>query len=396
MSLRTLRFSVRDECGIALPLALIVLAVVGSLTFAFITLSATEPQIAANLVSGDQALALAEAGAEEAMWALTNPGAAPGSGIVFPLDPATIPARYKDGSFFVGLGTANTGGYTIAIAPNGGSADVTATGWVPNNAAPRAKRIVKVTFDPGLGNFPNNLPAAFTVKAQVTMQDTATVDARSSQGSTCGSKVGVYSKASAVMQGSSTIYGADGNNTANQSTDSQQNQPAASFDAFTLTQAQLNTLKAAAQANGAYYTGPQAQSLKFGNGGTVLKNGIVFVDTVSGNPVGNPPNLADLADVEFRTGVDASGWLVVMGSIHMNGPLNLKYKGLMYAVGRFEIDENMRIDGAVVSLANASNPNALLEDSTIINFDCNAIKNALPAGTGGWKLKLGTWREQAG
>ncbi|PYM17392.1 MAG: hypothetical protein DMD81_09225 [Candidatus Rokuibacteriota bacterium] len=54
----------RDERGIILPLALVILVVVVTLASAMLALGTTEPQIAANLVRGAQALSLAEAGAE--------------------------------------------------------------------------------------------------------------------------------------------------------------------------------------------------------------------------------------------------------------------------------------------------------------------------------------------
>lgn len=57
----------RDERGIILPMTLIILVVLATLISAMLALGTTEPQIAANLVRGAQALSLAEAGAERAL-----------------------------------------------------------------------------------------------------------------------------------------------------------------------------------------------------------------------------------------------------------------------------------------------------------------------------------------
>ena len=79
-----------DERGMALPLALITLVLLTSLTVAFVSLSATEPLIVANLRGGDQALAVAEAAVERARWALGN-AAAPASGLTSPLPTRSLP-----------------------------------------------------------------------------------------------------------------------------------------------------------------------------------------------------------------------------------------------------------------------------------------------------------------
>ena len=102
MSSRRLRSALADERGIALPLSLIVLVLLTSLTLAFLAMSSTEPLIASNLQAGEQALALAEAGVERAIWALNNPtAAAPAQGLITPL-PASPPSPY-DGLTAVSL-----------------------------------------------------------------------------------------------------------------------------------------------------------------------------------------------------------------------------------------------------------------------------------------------------
>src|SRR5262245_33993648 len=61
----------RNERGVALPLVLMVLALLVSVTATLVALSATEPVISTNLKRADQALTLAEAGVERAVWALS-------------------------------------------------------------------------------------------------------------------------------------------------------------------------------------------------------------------------------------------------------------------------------------------------------------------------------------
>src|SRR5207245_7028043 len=66
------RNPVRDEQGIAFPMALIVMAILGALMAAFAVLATSEPQIASNQMHSVQARALAESGVARALWALTQ------------------------------------------------------------------------------------------------------------------------------------------------------------------------------------------------------------------------------------------------------------------------------------------------------------------------------------
>src|SRR5260370_19835960 len=60
--------------------------------------------------------------------------------------------------------------------------------------------------------------------------------------------------------------------------------PASAFDPYTLKNADLNSLKALAKANGTYYSGSSVTSLTF-NSGNQMPNGIIFIDTVSGQNI---------------------------------------------------------------------------------------------------------------
>src|SRR6266542_2124608 len=110
------RFACGDQQGVALPLALLVLVLLTSLTLAFLALSSTEPTIAANLKGGEVALALAEAGIERGVWGIGNPTAA--AGLATPL-PNPVPAPYN-GQQLVALGSR---AYTIAVTAGPGPDD---------------------------------------------------------------------------------------------------------------------------------------------------------------------------------------------------------------------------------------------------------------------------------
>src|SRR5437667_10621888 len=76
----------KDERGIALPMAMIVMAILTSLMIAFALLATNETLIASNQVGSTQARALAESGVERALWALTTGESNPGASGVLLLD----------------------------------------------------------------------------------------------------------------------------------------------------------------------------------------------------------------------------------------------------------------------------------------------------------------------
>src|SRR5213594_469192 len=93
----------KDERGIALPMAMIVMAILTSLMIAFAILATSESQIAGNQMASAQARAMAESGLERALWALTTGESNPGANGVLVLDasynlPNPMPAAYA-GSF---------------------------------------------------------------------------------------------------------------------------------------------------------------------------------------------------------------------------------------------------------------------------------------------------------
>jgi hypothetical protein len=140
------RNPVRDEQGIAFPMALIVMTILAALMAAFAVLATSEPQIASNQMQSVQARALAESGVERALWALTQGEAStPPSGALVNSGPPNytiaLAAPY-DGSQEV---TQGVGSFKVTVA-NGAQPNikiVTAVGFVPNATNPVAiKKIV--------------------------------------------------------------------------------------------------------------------------------------------------------------------------------------------------------------------------------------------------------------
>src|SRR6266851_1518707 len=113
MASHTSLSGVVDQRGIALPLALILLTLLMSLTLAFLTMGASEPTIAANLKSGEMALAAAEAGIERAIWALSNPTVDTAGANTKLTNLNAIPAPYSGGTLFPALFGGTT--YSVAI-----------------------------------------------------------------------------------------------------------------------------------------------------------------------------------------------------------------------------------------------------------------------------------------
>jgi len=133
-----------SEDGIALPLTLIIMCLITSLTVAFLALTSTEPIIASNQMLNAQARAIAESGVERALWALSKGASSPGTlGTLADPLPAPVPALY-DGSTYVAMGV---GGFIVTVAPGAASNErtITAVGYVPDNVNPIAIKKIQTT-----------------------------------------------------------------------------------------------------------------------------------------------------------------------------------------------------------------------------------------------------------
>lgn len=350
------RTMLTDQRGLALPLALVVLTLLTSLTLAFLVLSSTEPTIAANLKRGEEALALAEAGIERAIWALSNPTIdTAGTGTKLS-DLAQIPAAYGAGSgqslFALGAGAysvAVSGASPTVLVAHGyvlreGVASPATVGGLPSQNDIAAHRVIRlevttgaVVGGPGAGRTGSDvkLPGALTVAGTLQMSGNALVDGNNQAHNTpnsCAKKGGVTIRDKTQLadnQCQTPPCEADNSivltDPATQTigTPAQQELGYTEFAPYSFSAAQLDGLKALAQQQGTYIK-PTSNSQMT----VTLVDGLIFVDTVNGQDLGTPPDASKLANVKI-TGGDNSGWLIVMGSITIDG--NVTYNGFVYA-----------------------------------------------------------------
>ncbi len=416
------REAIRNEQGIALPMALLALLILSTLVVAFTMLATSEPMIAANQKMVAQARAVAESGLERAIWALNNP--TDPNGLLSPL-PVTVPAPY-DGSAAIPITVNGTqiGVAFVTVTPgvNPNERQLVAVGWAPTNtgSAAKAHQKIQVTVSQFLfkGSPP---PAALTVAGEISAGGNVNIDSRTDL--SCGAKDGTWSAGFTDTSGSATIYGADGNNTANQSssitpgpvTDKRLNVPQSMFDPYILKNTDLNTLKAYAQANGTYYSGAAVQGLTF-NSGHQLPNGIVFIDTVSGNNIdynasdGTPcaqcTSMSDFASVAIHGGFAAdpsgvfSGMIIVAGSLSIDGYVTMH--GMVYTVNDLTYvgTGHGEIDGAVFS-QNIRDVSSTTVDTNAggnaqVNYNCAYVENPGGQTPQGFNPVPGTYKEISG
>src|SRR5712691_9725950 len=261
----------RNEHGIALPTALMALALLTTLMVAFAVLSKSEPVIARNHWKGSQARALAEAGVERAVWALTS------TVIPNPMASSIAPSPY-DGSTFLALGTA--GGFFVTVS-NGTATNervVEAVGWTPTYSTTvpgAAHRRVHLTVSQVkfLGAPP---PAALSARGNLSATGHASVV---SDDTRCGVMAGAETTGNQTVSGTVTFCCTPGQ---------LENVPTSIFDQYMLTDSDLNALKELAKASGTYMR-PQESPVVFNSSNPIPSNGLVFIDTPSGNNLSCTP-----------------------------------------------------------------------------------------------------------
>jgi hypothetical protein len=411
----------RDERGIALPMALLALLVLSTLVIAFALLASFEPVIASNQKMVAQARAVAESGVERAIWALNNPTDA--NGIPDPL-PVTVASPF-DGSTGIPITVNGTqiGLAFVTVTPgvNANQRNIAAVGWVPTNtgSTTKAHQKIQVTVSKFLFRV-SPPPAALTVAGMINAGGNVNIDSRTD--TTCGYKDGTWSASSTDTGGSAEIYGADGNNTKNQTlsgmggsiTDKRTDVPGSEFDPYILKNADLNTLKAYAKKNGTYYSGAGVQGLTF-NSGNKMPNGIVFIDTVSGNNIDynadgtactGCTSTSDFASVDIHGGFPAdpsgifSGMIVVAGGLSISGDVEMH--GLVYVVNdlTYTGTGNGHIDGAVFSQNIRDISSTTIDTNTggnaQVNYNCNYASNPGGQLPQGFSIEPGTYKEVAG
>src|SRR5712692_591413 len=392
----------RGQRGVALPMALICLLILSALIVAFSMMAASEPVLANNQLQVAKARAVAESGVERAIWALNNPANA--SGIPNPLVTAAAPYNGTT-AVPIMINGAQVGVFTVSVT-NGATAyerNIVATGWTPTNigTGPKVKQKIQVTV---YQTRFLNPPSALTVRGEIGVGGNALIDSRSD--TSCGNKAGTFSKGITDVSGSADIYGADGNNVRNQNgTDMIQYVPDATFNQYAYSNDELNALKSLARQNGTYYQGTVAF-----NSSNRMPNGIVYVDTLSGNNIdaggANTTPTSDFAsvDIDGNAPLDGSnilsGMLIVAGSLTIHG--TFKMHGMVYVMNDFTYlgTGNGQIVGAVMS-QNIRDTSATSID-TDTSGNSTIIWNCGYAKTGGGQLpqtftiESGTYKEVSG
>ncbi|HEX2440867.1 MAG TPA: hypothetical protein VHT71_21320 [Methylomirabilota bacterium] len=397
-----------DERAVALPMALITLALLSTLMLAFASLARIEPVVAANHLRASQARSLADSGIELGLWALSHPSAT--GGIPEPM-PGDVGVSPFDGRTFVGLGA---GGFTVKVASDAGGdryrRTITAVGWVPTNSGadrrPRAHR--QVSLDAALvPPLALRTPCALCVLGALDVVGQVTIDGHNTDRA-CGddTRFGAFTRDATTLTGPVTVAGGAGPSAASQ--------PASAFDAITLTPAALDALKTLAWRNGTYFGpgyprgGRVSDGSRTWNGriafdaGNPVADGVVFVDTTDGAPIAARAAVTlataqlDAAALAARGGV-FRGWLVVNGSLELTGGVSVQ--GTLYALDRLAVTatRESRIDGLAIGLNTSELATSRIEAAggpLTMAFHC-AHASAADRIPRGFALIPGTHREEA-
>ncbi|MBI4634775.1 MAG: pilus assembly PilX N-terminal domain-containing protein [Candidatus Rokubacteria bacterium] len=378
-----------NERGIALPLAVIVLAILSSLMLAFSVIATTEPQISANHLRASQARALAESGMERAIWALSNP--TDPNGIPDPMATAASP---YDGSALVTLG--GEGGFTMLVTNGATSSErtLTAVGWAPTNdpadPRPKSQRMIQATLTRLTWLDPKG---ALAVAGELHISGNATIDARS--GACPGGpppEGGTMTTGLTTVAGGAKVYG-PGDSAPNQLDDIKQGTLPTNFTPM-FSDGDFATLREIAKKNGTYYQG----SVTF-NSTNPMPNGIVFVDTTTGADFTALTPDSERGYASVGGGVNASGWLVVAGTITIGG--STTYNGLVYAQNDITYTGagSGTITGAMIT-ENRKDTVATVVDSNVggnasITYDCTVMRTGGGTLSTGWFVKAGSYKDVA-
>jgi hypothetical protein len=379
-----IRLSLRDQHGAVLPVTMLILLVLSVVLLGLSILTGQEPLVAGNHVMMAQAQALAEAGLERALWALSTPDSPHG----FPWS-GPAPAPY-DGSGFIGVATEHgaLGGFRLTIRGEGDrERQVSVVGLVPGDLGPLGRARQDISATVVRLRFPAP-PAGVAVRGALEVGDGVAVDARAD--GSCGDRAGAWSSGATAIGAGAQVHGRIG--------DSLQQQPPTLFDELAFTAAELQALKAVARARGTYYRG----TVTF-DAAHRLPDGLIFVDTVSGLPIVDTTPEGDLATVSIGDGAPVGptrsfrGWIIVNGSLALAGDVTVE--GLVYAADRFSQTGAARLVGAAmaghVRSAAASVIDARPADGPGLVWSCEAGRTGGGKIPQGWLVKPGSYREAA-
>jgi hypothetical protein len=377
-------------------MTLILMGVLTVLTVAFLAFTSTEPVIAANHMANAQARAIAESGVERALWALTKGETDPAANgaLTDPL-PGPVPAPY-DGSQLMNLGVGQFK-VTVTNGPAANERTIEAVGYVPNAANPIAiKKIETVvtkvkSVDPPCavcagGEAPSGAMTAIRVGGS------ASISAANTGSNYCAGvspSAVTYSAGTVATNGSPTITGPSGGSAIMTSV------PPANFTDFLFSDADVAILKTMAKANGTYYQGNQTWT-------SPPPNGLIFVDTPSGNALTSSSPSSDLITVDIHGNWSQgwNGWLIVAGTVAISG--NTTLNGLIYAQNDVDLHGagGGSITGAVISTnrIDSQSTNVDTEDvgNAPIPYNCRSVRDGGGFIPQGWFVKPGTYRDVTG
>lgn len=391
------RRALLNEKGIALPTAMIVLVVLVALTVAFLVLAASEPQIGYNQMAAAQARAVAETGVERALWALTKFDADPAfAGGLDAANTNPAPAPYNGAVF---MQVSNLGVFKVTVADGAVANEklITAVGFIPNQNNPTAIKKVQVRvikfklIDPPCAMCAGGEAPPGT-DTDLRIGGNATITAANTGQNFCP---GVNPSATVMSQGSSITNGSPNLTAPPGGPALQPGVAQSTFSPFLLKDADMAMLKSLAKTNGTYFQGD-----------TVLtsppKNGILFVDTPSGNPLTNSSPSSDIPtlDIHGNWSSGFNGWIVVAGSLKLSG--DVKITGLVYAQNDASLQGlgTGAINGAVITTnrvdTSATNFDSVDIGQAPLSYDCMAVRTGGGALPSGWTVSAGTYVEQQG
>jgi hypothetical protein len=423
-----------DQRGTALPLAMLTLLILSTLIIGFSLLSATEPTIANNHLRVAQARAMAEAGVERAIWALNRGITEPGDANGIPTTFTTAPAPYNGSQFVPLTASGVAGGFRVTVT-NGDELYervITAVGWVPNDTTTAPKAHQKITVVVYNAQFVmKDPPAALSVRGELQMGGNSLVDSRAD--TSCGRKLGTLTSGPTYLQGNATdVWGAatgpsdpnlavrnqvtdaaggaiptSGNDVVkNVATSLPTGTPGAAFDQFLLTDDDISVLRAYAKTRGTYIQGTATF-----NSSNPLPNGVVFIDTVSGNNITKegvtpPTPTSDFASVSIHGNAGSApdgafnGWLFVNGSLAISG--NFRMNGFAYSQNdiSYHGTGTGQLTGAMFSrnirdMVSTSIDSDVLGNAAIV-YNCQAARTGGGSIIGRWLLKSGSYKEISG
>ena len=250
---------IKDQRGAVLPLAMLSLLVLSAVLLGLSLLSGQEPLVARNHVLMAQAQAVAEAGLDRALWALSSPEAPDGVQWA-----GTAPAPY-DGSRVIGVAVDGVpiGGFRITVSGAGDrQRRILATGLVPGDGSPLGRAQQDLSATAIRFRFPSP-PAGITVRGDLQIGAGVTVDA-SADGS-CGNQAGTWSTGATGLDTGSRVRGYGGDLAVpNGDVDVRQHQDVGTFDERAFDPSELAAHSRPSREHGGPTTGVTSRSTPLG------------------------------------------------------------------------------------------------------------------------------------